>query len=104
MAGEACGDGARVVVSGWGTSSAAGAGWDASWIAEGLAVGDSTAEAGDRGAAEAGVALAGAARGAAPARWPPPSVTVSVMPSPLTASTPAAIAAPDRKLISSMRA
>jgi len=109
-AGEACGDGDRV--AGWGTSSAAGTGWAGSWMAEGLADGEGAAEADDGSAAEADdgsaaevrVVLAGAAGGAAAAGCPPPSVTASAMPSPLTASTPAAIATPERKLISSMRA
>ena len=101
-AGEACGDGDRV--AGWGTSSAAGTGWAGSWMAEGLADGEGAAEADDGSAAEVRVVLAGAAGGAAAAGCPPPSVTASAMPSPLTASTPAAIATPERKLISSMRA
>ena len=102
-AGEACGDAARAV-PGWGTSAAAGTGSGASWLGEALADGESTAEADGGGAADAGMVFAGVARGAAAAPWPPPSVSVSAMPSPVTASTAAASAAPDRKLISSMRA
>ena len=101
-AGEAFGDGGRVV-PGWGTSSAAGTGWGGSSVAEALADGEGTAGADSSGAAEVGVVLAGVVRGAAAAPWLPPSVTVSAMPSPQTASTAAASAAPDRKLVSSMR-
>ena len=103
MTGEACGDAVRVV-SGWGTSAATGTGWGASRLGEALADGEGSAEADGSGAAEVGVVLAGVVRGAAAAPWPPPSVSVSAMPSPVTSSTAAASAAPDRKLISSMRA
>jgi hypothetical protein len=103
VTGEACGDAARVA-SGWGTSASAGTGWGASRLGEALAGGEGSAEADGSGAAEVGVVLAGVARGAAAAPWLPPSVSVSAIPSPVTASTEAASAAPDRKLISSMRA
>ncbi len=102
VTGEACGDAAGVV-SGWGTSAAAGTGSGGAWLGEALADGEGTAGADDSGAAEVGVVLAGAGRGAATAPWPPPRVSVSAMPSPVTASTAAKTATPDRKLISSMR-
>lgn len=104
-AGEACGAGA-FVVSGGGASSLTAAGADpgASWVAEGLADGEGAAEADDGGATGLGVTLVDVVSGAAAARWPPPRVTVSAMPIPVRARTPAKTATPDRKLISSMRA
>ncbi len=104
-AGDACGEG-TFVVSGWGASSlaTAGADWGASWVAEGLAGGEGAAEADDGGTSGLGVTLLDAVSGAAAARWPPPRVTVSAMPIPVRARTPAKTATPDRKLISSMRA
>jgi hypothetical protein len=53
---------------------------------------------GDRGGVERATAL-----GLGAALWPP-SATASVIATPTAASTPAETAAPDRKLISSMRA
>lgn len=104
-AGEARGGGA-FVVSGWGASSLTAAGADpgASRVAEGLADGDGAAEADGGGATGLGVTLVDVVSGAAAARWPPPRVTVSAMPIPVRARTPAKTATPDRKLISSMRA
>jgi hypothetical protein len=81
-------------VTGW--SSASGA------TLAGLAGGEG-AEA-EEGAAGAGVAAAAGRSGAAAAWWPAPEVIVSPMPSPVMASTPAAVATPDRKLSSSIRA
>src|ERR1700759_64459 len=70
--------------------------------------GEGSADGGNSAAAD------GAAEGAAPTtadpsgvsawRRPPPEVTVSVTPSPVTASTPAAVVTADRKLSSSLRA
>ena len=82
----------------------AGADSGAAWVAEGLADGEGAAEADDGGATGLGVTLLDAVSGAAAARWPPPRVTVSAMPIPVRARTPAKTATPDRKLISSMRA
>ena len=73
-------------------------------MADGLADGEGAAEADDGGATELGMTLADAESGAAAARWPPPSVTVSAIPTAMRARTPAKTATPDRKLISSMRA
>jgi hypothetical protein len=103
-AGEACGEGA-FVFSGGGASwlAAAGADSGASRMAEGLADGEGAGKADGGGATGLGVTL-DAVSGAAAARWPPPRVTVSAMPIPVRARTPAKTATPDRKLISSMRA
>ena len=69
----------------------------------GLADGEG-ADAGQDTAAEEGAVAAAAGRsGAAAAWWPLPQVIVSPMPSPVMASTPAAVAAADRKLSSSIR-
>ena len=105
-AGEARGEGGCAVVTDWGTSSLAGAGADsgALWMAEGLGDEEGAAEGDGGGATGLRVTLADAAGRAAAAGWPAPRVSVSAMPSPLTASTAAASAAPDRKLISSRRA
>ncbi len=104
-AGEACGESA-FVVSGGGASSSAATGADsgASRTAERLADGEGTAEADDGGVTGLGVTRVDAVSGAAAARWLPPRVTVSAMPIPVRARTPAQTATPDRKLISSMRA
>ena len=103
-AGEARGEGGGV--TNWGASSLAGADADpgALSMAEGLGDDEGAAEADDEAATGLRVTLADAAGGAAAGGWPAPRVSVSAMPSPLTASTAAASAAPDRKLISSRRA
>ncbi len=69
---------------------------------EGAAAGEDTA--GDEGAAVLWAPTADAAGGATASWWLPPEVTVSVTPTPVMASTPAAVATADRKLSSSIRA
>jgi hypothetical protein len=74
-------------------------------MAEGLADDEGAPKADDGGGTGLWARLVDAVSGAAAARWPPPPrVTVSAMPIPVRARTPAKTARPDRKLISSMRA
>jgi len=69
---------------------------------DGAAAGEDTA--GDEGATVLCAPTADAAGGATASCWLPPEVTVSVRPTPVMASTPAAVATADRKLSSSIRA
>jgi hypothetical protein len=87
-------------VTGW--SSASGATLAGLAGGEGAAGGEDAAA--DEGAAGSGVAAAAGRRGAAAAWWPAPEVIASPMPTPVMASTPAAVTTADRKLTSSIRA
>jgi hypothetical protein len=109
--GEDDGDGdgdlaaARCVArAGWDVKTAIGSDTAAILLAAALGEGRGSAAGEGWGAAELGLAVSDAAGGAAAAGWPPPSVRESATPVPVRATTAAATATPERKLISSMRA
>ena len=73
-------------------------------VGEGLGDGEGATKADDGGATGLRVVPGGGVAGAAAAGWLAPRVSVSPMASPVTVSTAAKTATPDRKLIASKRA
>jgi hypothetical protein len=107
MTGDAGGDAAWLAVPRWGAAPVVGWYSASGTTRAGLADGEGAAAddtAGDDGAAVLWAPTADAAGGTMASWWLPPEVTVSVTPTPVMASTPAAVATADRKLSSSIRA